>query len=255
MKDMHVHTHFSPDSGESFTAYIAAARQKGVHTICFTDHVDTNPNDIGTGYYDSGAFFAEFNVAKAAAPDLQLLAGIEFSEPHHWGKELAEYQKLPYDCIIGSVHSSGLEPDLFFSGLVASGVPAETCYAAYWQAVLETVTAGGFDVLGHIDIPKRYYRELIFDEELLREIFRRMLSNGIVPEINTSTLRRGLSDTMPGRNILRLYAEEGGKFCTIGSDAHTAGELAAGNAQARERLAEFGLREVTFIRRELVPAK
>ncbi|MDR1821545.1 MAG: histidinol-phosphatase HisJ family protein [Oscillospiraceae bacterium] len=253
MNDMHVHTHFSPDSDESFAAYIAAARQKGVSAVCFTDHVDTNPNDSGTGYYDSAAFFAELSRARADAPDLNLLAGIEFSEPHLWTKKLAEYQKLPYDCIIGSVHFSNCEPDLFFSDLVAIGVSAENCYASYWREVLKTVTAGGFDVLGHIDIPKRYYKTLVYVEAMLREILRKMLDGGIIPEINTSSLRKGLPDTMPGRDILRLYAEEGGKYCTIGSDAHTADDLAADNAAAQSLLAELGLREVTFVKREMVP--
>ena len=39
-------------------------------------------------------------------------------------------------------------------------------------------------------------------------------------EVHTSSWHYGLADTQPGRNILRLYNDLGGKISTIGSDAH-----------------------------------
>ena len=252
MHDMHVHTHYSSDAEETISAYISQARAIGLKTVCFTDHVDNAPNDKGLDYYDAAAFFADFNMSKAEAQDLELLAGIEFDSPHYYQKELSEISRLPYDCIIGGVHYCGLSPNLFFPELIKAGVSVEECYSAYWKEVLKSVTLGGFDVLGHIDFPKRYYKELVYDETVLGEILRVMLSNGIIPEVNTSSLSRGLSDTMPGRDILEIYRSEGGKFVTIGSDAHSATQLAIGNETARDLAKDLGLQEVIFRERKMV---
>ena len=40
MRDMHVHTEFSCDSEAKIVDYISEAKNKGITTICFTDHVD-----------------------------------------------------------------------------------------------------------------------------------------------------------------------------------------------------------------------
>ena len=252
MHDMHVHTHYSKDSKEKIAAHIDRAWTIGVKTICFTEHVDNNSNGNSRGYYNSVAFFEDFNNAKAAIFDVDLLAGVEFDCPHRYRRELSEISSLPYDCIIGSVHHCDLSPDVFFSELIKRGVPAKECFPAYWNEVLKCVKAGGFDVLGHIDVPKRYYKVLLYNETLLREIFRVMLSNGIILEINTSSLRNGLEDTMPGPAILELYCAQGGKFVTIGSDAHSAKSLAADNAVARGLAKRMGLREVIFSQRKMI---
>ena len=251
MNDMHVHTLHSSDSDETIEAYIHRARELSVTTVCFTDHVDNNPNDSGTGYYDANNFFNDIEQYRRIVSDMKLLRGIEFDCPHSYPEQFRKLSYLPYDCIIGSVHYCNLSPDLFFSEAVKNGVPSEECYAGYWDEVLKCVTFGGFDVLGHIDIPKRYYKTLIYDEMKLREIFRIMLSNNIIPEINTSSLRRSLTDTMPGRELLEIYHSQGGKYVTIGSDAHSAMELAADNATARMLTIELGMQEVIFVERKM----
>ena len=252
MYDMHIHTKYSSDSDEEFSAYISQAQMMGVKAMCFSEHVDNNPEDHGVGYYDSTVFFEEFNKVKAETKDVELLSGIEFDCPHCYQKELADLSCLPYDCIIGSVHYCNLSPNSFFSDLIKNGVTAEDCFAAYWNELLKCVSVGGFDVLGHIDIPKRYFKTLIYDETALREILYTMISNDIILEINTSSLRKGLSDVMPENDILKLYRDEGGKYVTIGSDAHTASELSAGNTTALSLIRSVGLCETVFRKRKMI---
>jgi len=47
--DLHVHTRHSCDSRASLETYCKEAIRTGVDSLCFTDHVDYNPNDYG--YY------------------------------------------------------------------------------------------------------------------------------------------------------------------------------------------------------------
>lgn len=254
MNDMHVHTFCSSDSEETFVNYVDRAREVGVKVMCFTDHVDYNPNDLGVGYYNSTNFFAEFNKIKKETHNIELLAGIEFDCPHRYQNELKELVSLPYDCIIGGVHYCNLSPDLFFSELVKNRVSVEECFHAYWQEVEKCVSLGGFDVLAHIDIPKRYLKSLIYDDSHLLKIFHKMLSNGIILEINTSSLRKGMSDTMPSKAILELYHGAGGKYITIGSDAHYESELALDYKIAHKLSADIGLHEVIFRERKMIIA-
>jgi len=249
VRDLHIHTRHSCDSSAALAAYCAQALRQGVGTLCFTDHVDYNPSDHGFGYYNPDAFFSDFLYIKEKyRGKLTLLCGIEFSEPHLYRDELAALSKLPYDYILGSVHY--WYRDMFPSRMVKEGVPVEVCYALYWEEVLATVKAGGFDALGHFDFPKRYYDRLIIDTDKLHEICIAMVQNHICPEINTSSLRKNAAEPMPGREILSIYNSCGGKYVTVGSDAHRPEELAAGNAQARELIDYFGFEEIIFMRRE-----
>ena len=59
MTDMHVHTLRSADSNETMPAYIKKAHEIGVNMICFTDHVDINPHDIGYEYYEPEKYWKD----------------------------------------------------------------------------------------------------------------------------------------------------------------------------------------------------
>jgi histidinol-phosphatase (PHP family) len=230
--------------------HVARALEIGVNAICFTDHADFNPHDNGYGYYDKLRYFVDLEAARVEANGVELLAGVEFGEPHAHSGEFSELCQLPYDFVMGSVHFTDRWPDSFFNGLVRDGVTAAECYDAYWDTVLQCVRFGGFDCLGHIDIPKRYYQTLLYDEVKLRTIFREMVDRSIILEVNTSSLFKGCDEPMPGRELLELYRLEGGKHATVGSDAHSAEQLGA-HPMARELLRECGLTEVGFRARKM----
>lgn len=219
--DLHVHTHYSEDSTETMDNHCKQAIKLNLNCICFTEHVDFNPHDIGFGYYKINDYFDEFNRIKDKYSDkLKILAGIEFGEPHIYKKEFDELLKYPYDFIIGSLH--WWYGDMFASEMVKRNVPVEMCYDHYWNEMYKMVSYGGFDCVGHFDFPKRYYKKLLYNEAELKDIFMEIEKNNLVIEINTSSLRKGLSENMPNDDILKLY---NGKYYTTGSDAHSAGEL------------------------------
>ena len=162
MRDMHVHTEFSCDSDAKMEDYIEKAKASGIGTICFTDHVDLNTNDYGYNYYSANRFWERFNEIKYNADmPIEPLAGIEFGEPHLYEKNLKELTKYPYDFVIGSIHWIG---DMFPCQTVREQYSAKEFYTLYWQEVLKTVQTGGFDSLGHIDFPKRYYGEIYYEK-------------------------------------------------------------------------------------------
>lgn len=246
--DMHVHTKYSCDSKAELEAYCLEAIKKGIHMVCFTEHIDYNINDYGYDYYNAKEFFSDFlHLKEKYNGKLTLLCGIEFAEPHLYQDKLAEYLKLPYDYILGSVHC--FYKDMFPARMVKEGIPVEICYEYYWNEVLATVKSGGFDVLAHIDFPKRYYNKLIIDSDKLYEICGELINKNICLEINTSSLRKNTAETMPDKSILEIYKSCGGKYITIGSDAHNAEDLAADYLYAKGLIDFFGFQEVVFKQR------
>lgn len=246
--DFHVHTEFSSDSQASMDQYIRQAIDNGIKKICFTDHVDLNKRDFGYNYYRSNKFFEKFNELKNQNRDeVQIYAGIEFGEPHLYADELKRLSVYPYDYIIGSIHWVG---DLFPCHKVREQYLAKEFYTLYWKEMLSTVKQGGFDVLGHIDFPKRYYGEIYHTEEIMKEIFKYLLEKDMVLEINTSSVRKGCADPMPGEELLEIYKECGGLYVTVGSDAHEIKDLGSDRHVAEKMIQKLSLQEVIYEKRK-----
>ena len=249
--DLHTHTFYSEDSAETIEAYCAIAITRGIDCICITDHIDNNPIDTGYLFYRADDYFKSLNAAKMKFGDrLLILAGCEFSEPHSYPRELEKLRSYPYDIVIGSLHY--WYKDMFPSVMVQNNVPLETCWEYYWTEMSAMVRAGGFDVLAHMDFAKRYYGHLLYDEAKIAEIFADMIKNNVVPEVNTSSLRKGLDTAMPDADFMRIYASAGGKYYTTGSDAHFAVDLYADIDRIKAEMSEIGLIDVHFENRKII---
>lgn len=248
--DLHIHTEFSCDSEADMQEYLINGIQQNMNAVCFTDHVDLNENDYGYNYYNAKSFFEKYDkLKKIYKEQIIMLAGIEFGEPHLYYSELKNLSEYPYDYIIGSIHWIG---NMFPCQKVREQYSAKEFYLLYWDEVLKTVKQGGFDALGHIDFPKRYYGEIYYNEKIMNEIFKYLLDKDMVIEINTSSLRKGHTQTMPGIEILQIYRNNGGKYITIGSDAHEVRDLAADNKIAKQLIQDMNFQEVMYINRERV---
>ncbi len=248
--DYHIHTEFSCDSEAKMEAYVKQALERDIRMLCFTDHVDLNPDDYGYNYYNPEKYFEVFRKVKEIyGEQLTLCSGIEFGEPHLYADALKRLSAYPYDFIIGSIHWIG---NMFPCQKVREQYSAKEFYTLYWKEVLNTVKQGGFDALGHIDFPKRYYGEIYYVEAELKEIFNRLLDKDRIIEINTSSLRKGHSETMPGKDLLQIYADCGGRYVTIGSDAHVEQDVGADYEAAKSLAEGIRLRQVVYRERKRV---
>ena len=55
--DYHIHTEFSCDSEAKMENYVKQALERDIRMLCFTDHVDLNPEDYGYNYYNVKKYF------------------------------------------------------------------------------------------------------------------------------------------------------------------------------------------------------
>jgi len=247
--DTHVHSVFSPDSRETMARHCERAVALGLDGLCFTEHQDFDA--LSLDYYKPEAYFEEINrLREVYAGRLEILAGLELSEPHQHRKELEQAQNRPYDFILGSVHYwlGGLFP----SQMRDRGMDVSACYKRYWEHMLLMARCGGFDCVAHFDFPKRYFKCLEYEPDMIDGIMRAMLENGLILEINTSSLRKGLEEPLPCEALLRRYAAHGGRYVTLASDAHKAEELYEGVPEAQALAERLGLEAVRYVGRKMV---
>ncbi len=252
--DYHMHSEHSPDSSVPVIDRCQQAVELGLTEICITDHLDFVPVDSGFGYYRPDAYFADVMRARSEYDGrVTLRAGIEIGEWHRYPEQVMEIaHAYPYDFIIGSLHYIGEEA----SGLVLEapyfeGKTEKDAYETYFTELLAMVRHGGFDVIGHIDVPKRGgfsvyggYRCGDF-EEPIREVLKAAIEGGIGIEVNTGTARRAVGIPSPDVDVLKWYKELGGEILTIGSDAHRPDHMTLFFDVASAMLEEAGFDAVT----------
>ena len=76
-------------------------------------------------------------------------------------------------------------------------------------------------------------------------ILRTLAINGKALEVNSSGLRQELGKTLPGREVIERFKELGGKYVTVGSDAHCCEDLASGVGEAYALLRGCGFTHYT----------
>ena len=114
----------------------------------------------------------------------------------------------------------------------------------------DSLKTGLFDILGHLDIYRRY-GEAFFGLEIhtlweahIDELSKIMKAHGVGYEVNTSSLRRGLSEPMPERVIVKALHERGVNTVTVGSDAHRPTDVGGRITDALNLLQSNGIHEL-----------
>ena len=227
MFDFHLHSSLSFDSDCPADAIVAAACERGLREICFTDHYDfsddvTAPPDIFTAEEYSRTY------DRLTSETVKIRLGAEFGLTPHNKEELRDFlgqRKL--DFVIGSVHyAGGIDP--YFPEFW-EGISAHEAFEKYLLKTLECVKLhDDFDVLGHINYVCKSahnptHKPLMYADfsDICDEIMKIVADKGKGMEINTSGVDR-VGDFLPSRDFIKRFRELGGEIVTVGSDAHDA---------------------------------
>ena len=255
--DTHTHSRISFDSEAPLRAMAEAAVAAGLNELCVTDHCDLLDADGKLDdFFDWPASKAQYRDALPLAEGrLTLRLGIELGSiiyrPDLARRILAEGGG-DVDFVLGSVHNwIGPYPtrDLYYTDYTDN---PDLCRAAMgnalestWRMVTECPDC--YDSLAHISYPPRYMRRdgqelsLTLYEEEIRQIFAKIAATDHALEVNTW---RGV-DVSGWQFLLRWYRECGGKYVTLGSDAHAPGDVAKGIREVIPLLQAAGFDRVT----------
>jgi histidinol-phosphatase (PHP family) len=223
--DLHTHTNFSCDCQATMVEMCRSAVAKGIAELGFTEHFDLIPQDPCFAYFDLSGWWAELERCRELFQgELTIYAGIELGEPHRHAEQmrrlLAEH---PWDYALGSLHWVGEE--LIFDRNYFRKSPDEA-YRSYFHELKVMAETADFDVLAHLDVVKRFGFEAYGPFEVtryeaeIRAVLQAIAGRGLGLEINTSPLRRSVQQTSPAQPVIDWFFEEGGRWLTLGSDAH-----------------------------------
>lgn len=256
--DSHSHTEFSSDSQMKAVEAIEKAKNLGIGMV-FTEHYDYDYIDCLNGNKDMDFRFDAKKYWEAYEP----LRG----DSLHLGVEIGLTEgsvvpnkdfiaQVPFDEVIGSVHF--MENYDLYGPEFYVGKSKEEAYGSYLSMMAALVEQNPYiDVLGHIDYICRYapyenkdleYASL---DEGIDKVLKKVIENDIVMELNTRRLgdRLALKQLVP---TYKRYAELGGRYITLGSDAHNTEAIGTNFKTAMEFAEQLGLKVVTFKERKMI---
>ncbi|MFV0382309.1 MAG: histidinol-phosphatase HisJ family protein [Breznakia sp.] len=250
--DYHVHTRFSNDADADLYAYCEKAIQLSFDELLFSDHVDFEMygDDKQEYIVDFDAYQKELVTLRSHYKNsLCIKKGFELGVQL---QTIPKFKKLMENCkvdftILSCHQIDGLE---FWNNTYQVGRSPHACFHDYYDYIYKLISAfQDFNVLGHLDLLKRYcpYDENIDNTHKIKiqSILKKLIQDGKGIEVNTSGIAYGLQTYHPSKQILKWYYELGGKIITIGSDAHQVDQLGYHVEEAKQELKKLGFKEFT----------
>jgi len=262
LTSLHTHTVFC-DGKDDVETMCRVAYEKGLAAIGFSAHAPIGKTGLASFWHIKdervGAYVDEVRAARQRwEGKLAVYLGLEVDYIKGLRSALdGDIQALGLDYTIGSVHyllppqgepfTVDGPPEEIAKG-IAEGFSGsgEAMMHAYWDAVLEMLAVGGFDIVGHLDLVKKgntAHRLFSMGTGYMRrvaEITRVIAAGGFVVEVNTGGMNRGLiAETYPSPEILRQLRQHNVPVM-ISADAHNANDLDGHYPNACQTLLDAG---------------
>ncbi|MGY3777147.1 PHP domain-containing protein [Isobaculum melis] len=242
--DQHLHTNFSFDSDATFEDYLKQAPSYFVTT----EHLDFhNPvSDYRDDLPDDDAY-REKIAQLAQEYDTHFLKGIEVGYTTASKEQIESYlADKEFDLILLSIHQNG---QYDFSNCNKEKMNVHQMMMEYFTLMLEGIqNVKGANVLAHFDYGLRNFslsvEALQAYESQLKEIFTAAIQKQIAFELNTKSMYRYENEALY-RYGIKLYQSLGGKYFTIGSDAHNAEKFESYFEQAIQLLQDLHVSDLT----------
>ena len=175
---------------------------------------------------------------------IKIFFGIEFGFDERVESRYDELaDKYKFDYVINSVHLVGGK-DCYLKECWKNR-PTDDIYKEYLEKVYKSVNADyPWQIVGHLGYPARYApeneRDFSFEKysRELTDILKAIIANGKFLEINSST--KSEKPFMPSEDILKKYANIGGKFVTFGSDAHSVERYCQNSPEVEKIIDKYG---------------
>ena len=262
--DLHTHTALCRHASGTPEEYLAAAQEAGLAYWGVSDHFPAPAGydaEFRMAPDDLPRYFGILDSLREAADGsgLQVLAAVEFDYvPGRMDEVFSALEPVrpKFDYLIGSVHYVGDfafdDPDKL-AEWPRYGVDA--VWDGYLTELKDFVGLGGFDVMAHSDLPKKFgFRPSNYERVVrhMTEIYECAAAKGICLELNTAGLRVAADEIYPSAELLRAAFRAGMKI-TLGSDAHKPEHVAYGFDRAAELARSIGWTAHTaFVRGEAV---
>jgi len=266
--DYHTHTYLCNHATGTIEDYITSAIELGLIEIGISDHfpMELLPEHFHIYAMSLNAFPGYLDEIKRIKMKYKHRIGVKISsEVDFFSEAFNKYKKLlspfldDFDYIIGSIHAipwrshNAIPVDELEAVPLIKELGVDRFYLEYYDNLLQMVKTRFYDIIGHLDLPKKYGlfpqdSELIWQKvfQLIDEIER----SDVAVEINTSGLKRKARQVYPSEKIIKELLERKIPI-TLGSDAHSPQAIGFRFKEIIEKTKTWGLSELCqFSKRE-----
>lgn len=252
--DSHLHTKYSADSRMTAAEVLTRAAEIKMGVV-FTEHFDYGLAVDGKEFtFEPAEYMNEYKEIRGEKVRLGVEVGLRKSARAANEKFIAA---ADFDFVIGSIHVVD-DLDIYYPDFYI-GKDKVTAYKKYFRQMAEEAAAADIDALGHIDYICRaapYDNPEIEYPTFQKEIdtvLKIIVERAKVLELNTRRFysTRAVEELIP---VYKKYRALGGRYVTIGSDAHKVSAVGNYFKRALEFVRELDLTPVTFCERKLEKA-
>ncbi len=241
-------------------AVVQAAIAAGFTQYGLTEHcpryevADLYPDERAGGVAALTAAFEAYRVEArrlqvAYADEIELLVGFET-------ERTTPLEALgDFDLVVGSVHDLGPGRWIDYSAEITAALARDlggrdALHRAYFEAVAAMVEAFSPDVVGHLDLVRKFdgAGATVASDVGIERALEATKAAGAVLDVNAGAHRRGYSPVYPLPWILER-ARVMGIGVTLGDDSHGPHDVGVGLDACLSAIAAAGYREVTCLTR------
>ena len=265
--DYHIHTPLCAHAEGEPAEYVERAIALGIAEIGFCEHSPWKIQRPGEKLAPDDEEFAQLvrtvaslqhRYGETPSGPIRVRLSIEMDYVPDRLDRVRDYlDKYPWDYLVGSIHHLdqwGIDHPDYVAEYERRDIAK--LYEEYFATVGDLAETGLFDVVGHVDVIKKFgYRPACDLRPLyghMASVFRRA---DVVVELNTSGRDKEAGEFYPAPSFVAALAAEKVPF-TLGSDAHHPNEVGRHFAEARAMLLDLGVGEIVAFekrRRRFVP--
>lgn len=250
MIDYHIHTKYS-DGKSTHTEYIQKAIEIGLEEIGFSDHYCVNFPKWAIKAHDEKLITNQIDEYKNLR-GIRVKYGYECDYIEGKEQQVKEFiENLPLDYVIGSVHyikdwNFDTRKDDFID------LDIDQFYLDYFDQLKKAIESGLFDIIGHIDLAKKFNFFPSYNlDELYEGIAKSLKKNNVAFELNTSGMDKDCKEFYPSDKFLNVLCKHQVNV-TLGSDSHKKEHLARYFDLAIAKLKKIGFEKIaTFSNRKI----
>ncbi|MDQ3856054.1 MAG: histidinol-phosphatase HisJ family protein, partial [Chloroflexota bacterium] len=232
--DYHVHTYLCGHATGTAEEYVLQASAQGLPEIGFAEHIpmywlpesERDPT-IAMRADQLPQYVQTVLALRAAHSDVTVRLGVEADFIPGHEERLAEIlQRYPWDYVYGSVHyvdGWGFDNPEYRARYDEWDL--DELYERYFDLVCQAATSGLFDVLGHLDVIKKWgHVPAVPPTGLYERVADTVTRAGVAVEVSSAGYRKPVGQPYPWGELLEKLVERQVPL-TLGSDAHAPAEV------------------------------